>query len=47
MPLFYDPDSGIALRIDFINKLPLCYDYVKLSYGIFIKKYNYKFIIKF
>jgi hypothetical protein len=38
MPLFYDPDAGFALRIDFVHRLPVCYDYVKISYGVFIKK---------
>ncbi|CAD8082674.1 unnamed protein product [Paramecium primaurelia] len=36
-PLFYDQDSGFVIRIDFVNKLPICYDYVKIGYGIFIK----------
>lgn len=46
MPLFYDPDAGFIVRIDFVNKLPICYDYVKVSYGIFIKKYIFIFYIK-
>ncbi|CAK78464.1 unnamed protein product (macronuclear) [Paramecium tetraurelia] len=36
-PLFYDQDTGFVVRIDFVNKLPICYDFVKVGYGIFIK----------
>lgn len=41
MPLYYDPDAGLIVRIDFVNKLPICYNFIKVSYGIFIKKYIY------
>lgn len=37
MPLYYDPDAGFIVRIDFVNKLPICYNFIKVSYGIFIK----------
>lgn len=45
MPLYYDPDAGLIVRIDFVNKLPICYNYIKVSYGIFIKKYQNNYII--
>lgn len=39
MPLFYDPDYGLVIRFDYVSKIPVSYDYVKLTYGIFVKEY--------
>jgi len=38
MNLFYDPDYGFIIRFDFVTKLPICYDYIKLTFGIFMKE---------
>ncbi|CAD8171464.1 unnamed protein product [Paramecium octaurelia] len=37
MPLHYDPDGGFIVRLDFVNKLPIVYEHVKISYGLFIR----------
>lgn len=38
MPLHYDPDGGFIVRFDFVNKLPIIYEHIKISYGLFIRK---------
>lgn len=38
MPLFYDSDYGFVVRFDYVVKIPLAYDYIKISYGVFTKE---------
>lgn len=39
MPLFYDPDNGFIIRYDYITNLPICYDSIRLQFGMFDKGY--------